>query len=642
MDIIVGTAGHIDHGKTALVRALTGVDADRLPEEKRRGITIDLGFAELDLGDDVRLGFVDVPGHEKFVKNMLAGAHGIDIVILVIAADEGVMPQTREHFDICRLLAVKSGLIVLTKSDLVDDGLLELAKLEVAELVYNSFLADAPVIAVSTKNSAGINDLKNVLKDLALKIPTRVDQLVTRLPIDRAFSVKGFGAVVTGTLVAGEITVGAEMELLPAAKKVRVRNLQTYGKTIERAHAGQRAAINLGGLDHSEIERGMILAPSNTFRPTQIFDAHLEVLKTAAHALKSRQRVRVHIGTIEVLGRVQILAETGAIAPGETGLAQFRLESPVVVVPSERFIVRFYSPPQTMAGGKILDNAAVKHPRKNLAATRERLGKWLLAEQTNDKPTQLQLILETAGVNGMTRKDLQARTGWQSETLQTALTQVLTQKLVLETEKVFLTRPAFENLLAKTLLAVESHHRREPLTKGIGRETLREKIFAHLPPEIFRACLIELEKLRQITLEKDIVRHASHSYNLAPSEKELLAKLKKIYRDAGLEVPSLENALNQAIANTKITKDYARKIFQLLVENGEIVLVTPEFYFRKEYLTQLINKMREFADNSPDRAMDMIKFKDLSHVSRKYAIPLLEYFDREKVTQRAGDKRLVL
>ena len=280
MDIIIGTAGHIDHGKTSLVRALTGVDADRLLEEKRRGITIDIGFAELNLGD-VRIGFVDVPGHEKFVKNMLAGAHGIDAVALVIAADEGVMPQTREHFDICRLLEVKSGLVVLTKTDMVDEEMLELVRLDAAELVENTFLENAPVALVSAKTGAGIEDLKQILREIALEIPARKNETVARLPIDRSFSVKGFGAVVTGTLIAGEIKTGDELELLPTGKKVKIRGLQTHGKTVESAHAGQRTAVNLGGIDHAEIERGMLLSETAALRPTQIFDAETEVLKTA-------------------------------------------------------------------------------------------------------------------------------------------------------------------------------------------------------------------------------------------------------------------------------------------------------------------------------------------------------------------------
>src|SRR5437764_3833173 len=335
--VIVGTAGHIDHGKTSLVRALTGVDADRLPEEKRRGITIDLGFAELDLGD-VRVGFVDVPGHERFVKNMLAGAHGIDLVALVIAADEGVMPQTREHFDICRLLGVRSGLVVLTKTDAVDAELLELVSAEAEELVAGSFLEGAPVVATSARTGEGIEELKTRLREAALAAPARDTDTVTRLPVDRSFTMRGFGAVVTGTLVAGEINEGQELELLPAGERVRVRGVQVHGSAVKTATAGQRTAVNLGGVDASAIERGMVLAPAGRLAATQIVDARVSVLKDAPRPLKTRQRVRVHHGTAEVLARAVVLGAPGEpseIVPGAAGLVQLRLESPVVALPGD-------------------------------------------------------------------------------------------------------------------------------------------------------------------------------------------------------------------------------------------------------------------------------------------------------------------
>src|ERR1043166_6041104 len=373
--VIVGTAGHIDHGKTALVRALTGVDADRLPEEKRRGITIDLGFAELDLGD-VRVGFVDVPGHERFVKNMLAGAHGIDLVALVVAADEGVMPQTREHFDICRLLGVRAGLVVITKTDTVDEELLELVRAEADELVAGSFLEGAPVVAVSSRTGAGVEELKSKLHEAALAVPARDSDAVTRLPVDRSFTMRGFGAVVTGTLVAGEIAEGQELELLPAGARVRVRGLQGHGAAGKAATAGQRTAVNLGGVEAASVVRGMVLAPAGRLSPTQIMDARVSVLNDAPRALKTRQRVRVHHGTAEVLARVVVLeaaGEPGEIAPGASGLVQLRLESPVVALPGDRFILRTYSPQRTVAGGEVLDAHAPKHRGRERASARERL-----------------------------------------------------------------------------------------------------------------------------------------------------------------------------------------------------------------------------------------------------------------------------
>lgn len=637
MDIIVGTAGHIDHGKTALVKALTGVDADRLPEERQRGITIDLGFAELDLGD-LRIGFVDVPGHERFVKNMLAGASGIDFVLLIIASDEGVMPQTREHFEICRLLETKSGIIVLTKRDLVDEELLELVKMETAELVENSFLENAPVISVSAKTGEGIEELKRVLLETAQTIPARKNESVARLPIDRSFSVKGFGAVVTGTLMAGEIVETDELEILPIGKKVRVRGLQTYGKSVKTAHAGQRTAVNLGGVEHSEIERGMVLCEKNVLRPTQIFDAEIEVLKDAKRSLKSRQRVRVHIGTIEALARVQVLNEEGEIQKGEKDFVQLRLETQVVTTPAERFIIRSYSPQITIAGGRVLDALAQKHRRKDAENVRKYLQNLIEADKTG----QVKLYLETAGERGATFADLQARTGLRREILQKAIAGNIEKKALVETESFFVARTPFENLKMKTLREIENYHRREPLAKGILRETLREKIFAHLPPEVFKITLQFLEKENKIAAEKDIVKVAAHNLELSSEEKTLRENLSKIYRAAKLEAPKLEDVLHESTVGTKLSRETARKIFQLLINAGEVVKVTEEFYFGAETIGELVEKMKDFADRSPERLIDVAAFKDIAGVSRKYAIPLLEYFDRERITRRAGDKRLIL
>ncbi|MBC7795875.1 MAG: selenocysteine-specific translation elongation factor [Pyrinomonadaceae bacterium] len=642
MNVIIGTAGHIDSGKTSLVKALTGVDADRLPEEKKRGITIDLGFAELDLGD-AKIGFIDVPGHEKFVKNMLAGASGIDAVLLVIAADAGVMPQTREHFQICRLLNIKNGAVVITKTDLVDDELLEIVKLEAQELIENSFLDDAQMIAVSSKNGENIAELKQILRELSLKIPSRNNDLLARLPVDRAFSVKGFGTVVTGTLVSGEIGENDEMELLPLARKVRVRGVQTHGKTANSANAGQRTAVNLSGVEVSEVQRGQILAPFGKLRATQIFDAAIELLEDAPKALKSRARVRLHIGTNEILARVQVISQTNEIAQNDEDFVQFRLETPIVILPNERFIVRSYSPSRTIAGGRVIDAFAVKHRRKDFEFVRSRLTKWLDAEAVSDKTAQLRLTLETVKEFGATLEDLTAKTGWREAVLKTAIAANLEKKAAVQAENRFIARTPFDVLAQKTLDAVKSFHQREPLSKGILRETLREKVFAYLPSEIFRVILQTLENKEQIVSEKDVVRVSSYSQNLAPNDKVLRDRFIEIYLKSGLEVPTLENALGDAISGTKATKEHARKIFQTLLDSGEVVRVTSEFYFNRRTLELLVSRVREFAVNeTSDKLIDVNDFKEIAKVSRKYAIPLLEYFDREKITRRESDKRLVL
>jgi len=404
--LIVGTAGHIDHGKSALVRALTGVDPDRLPEEKRRGITIDLGFADLEL-DDLRIGFVDVPGHERFVKNMLAGAHGIDLLALVIAADEGVMPQTREHFDICRLLGVENGLVVITKTDLVDEEMLALVEDDARQLIAGSFLEEAPLVAVSSRTGAGLEQLKSRLSELGKRVPPRSKDFTTRLPIDRAFSMKGFGAVVTGTLISGQIKEADELELLPLQVNVRVRGLQVHNKSVHEAHAGQRTAVNLAGIDTAQIERGMVLAPAGRLRPTQIVDVWIDVLPGASRAVRSRSRVRFHIGAMEVLGRVRVL-EGSQVEPGSGGLAQLRLETPVIAVHGDRFILRSYSPAETIGGGVIVDPFATKHRGREM----DHALQLLRLLMRDERAAKFEGFVRASGVRGLRLADLASATGW--------------------------------------------------------------------------------------------------------------------------------------------------------------------------------------------------------------------------------------
>lgn len=635
--IIVGTAGHIDHGKTALVRALTGVDADRLPEEKRRGITIDLGFAELELGD-VRLGFVDVPGHERFVKNMLAGAHGIDVVALVIAADEGVMPQTREHFDICRLLHIKSGLVIIAKSDKVDEELIALVRAEAEELVAGSFLEGAPLVTVSARTGAGIEELKTTLRKIALNVPARSTETVARLPVDRAFTIRGFGAVVTGTLVAGNITEGEEMELLPGGARARIRGLQVHGNAVRTAEAGQRTAANLGGIDASTIERGMTLVTAGRLRATQIIDTFVDVLASAPRPLRTRMRVRLHLGTAEVLARIQVLANGGEIVPGAYGFVQLRLESPVVTLPGERFIIRSYSPSRTIAGGRVMDPFAIKHRGRELTAARARLAALTVA----DRAGQLGLFAETAGGIGLARADVAARTGWPDEIINSAVREAVASGALIDAEDVYLGRAAFDSLASVTTEAVLAHHVKEPLSRGLSRETLRERHFALSAPGVFRAVLAHLENSDTITSEKEIVRASSHTLTLSPSDAALKDNLERIYRDAALEAPSFDEALERA-GSARSSSAHARTIIQLLIDAGTLVRVGNDLFFHKDALEFLLSQLHAYATaHEPERVIDVAAFKELAGVSRKYAIPLLEYLDRERITRRAGDKRVIL
>lgn len=635
--IIVGTAGHIDHGKSALVRALTGTDPDRLPEEKRRGITIDLGFADLEL-NGFRFGFVDVPGHERFVKNMLAGAHGIDLLALVIAADEGVMPQTREHFDICRLLGVQSGLVVITKKDLVEAELLPLVEEEAQALVAGSFLEDAPIVSVSSKTGEGLEELRSELIEISERVPPRSADFTTRLPIDRAFSMKGFGTVVTGTLISGQITEADELELLPPAVKVRVRGLQVHGHAVKQAHAGQRTAVNLAGVDTSQIERGMVLGAPARLRPTQIIDVWVDVLPGVARPIRSRSRVRFHIGAAEVLGRVTVLDGASEIPAGGGAFAQIRLEAPVVAVHDDRFILRSYSPADTIGGGKVLNPFAPKHRRKDISGSVQLLQRL----QSSERATKFAAFVRVAAKHGVRFADLAAATGWTDEVLTRVAGEAAKQDAVIESSGVYVSNESFAQLSGNVVAELEQHHKREPLARGMLRETLREKLFSHSLPELFGAVVSRLETGGEVVAEKDIIRLSRHKVDLTDKDAELSAKIEKLYLDAGVESPSVDEAMTRAgVPATQ--RAQARKILQLLLDNRKLVRVQGDMFMHAETIANLKAKLQTYAaQHEPDRLIDVPAFKTLAGVSRKYAIPLLEYFDREQFTRRAGDKRVVL
>ena len=634
--VIVGTAGHIDHGKTSLVEALTGTNADRLPEERRRGITIDIGFAELALSDDVHIGFVDVPGHERFVRNMLAGAHGIDIVMLVVAADEGVMPQTREHFEICRLLDLRAGVICLTKLDAADAELRELVRAEVAELVAKSFLESAPVIETSARTREGLDDLRAALLEAARAVPERDGNRVMRLPIDRAFAMRGFGTIVTGTLVAGEVRANDELELLPVNRPVRVRGVQVHNRAAEVAAAGERTALNLGGVDAAEVERGQSLAPRGRLRPTQIFDARVSVLADAAHALKSRARVRLHVGAGEFLARVRVLEATGAIEPGAIGYVQVRSESPLVLAHGDRFILRAYSPARTIGGGIVLDPFAAKPRARELDARRTHLGSL----ESGTPGELLAAFVRAAGERGLTTADVAARTSWTNEHIREAARAAIDRGKIADADGVFVDEATTRALAESAARVVAAHHTREPLARGIRRETLREQVFAHAAPEIFRYVLAEAERGGLLVSERDTVRLRSHTTELAGEDARLHRELETIYREAGVAAPTADEALARIIP-TPAKREHGRKLLRRLTQAGTLVSVAPDLLLHRDALESLVSTLRAHADKTLDRSIDVATFKDLAGVSRKYAIPILEYFDRERITRRAGDRRIV-
>jgi selenocysteine-specific elongation factor len=650
--IIAGTAGHIDHGKTTLVKALTGVDADRLKEEKERGITIDIGFADLTVGD-IHFGFVDVPGHERFVKNMLAGAHGVDLVMLVVAADESVMPQTREHFDICRLLEVKSGLVVITKTDLVDEELLQLVEAEVADFVAGSFLEGAPVLRVSSRTGAGIDELKKTLSRLAAKARERDENATARLPIDRAFTIKGFGTVVTGTLIAGRIRAGDELDVLPpisisgsSSGARRARGLQVHGKSTQEALAGERVAVNLQGIDLAEVERGQTLAPAGRLRASSMLDARLRLLKSAPRGLRSRSRVRLHIGAAEVLARVVLLGPPGQaaeLAPGASCFAQLRLETPTVALPGDHFILRAYSPMVTIGGGVVIDSLPRKHRLREAAQS----AAWLEKLEVADEIERIALLVEMAGERGMDHDEIAARSGSSDEVIKRAAEAITKSRRAVtasQNPKTALTplvaRAAFEELAGRVRATLKDFHRKSPLESGMGREEIREKIFAHLSADIFRAVIGNLVERNEVVAEKDLLRLSSHRVALSAEEQAAKDRLAALFAEAGLQPMALEDAIAQTVAQTGVDAARAQRFAQMLINSGELVRVA-SLIFHRGAVDGLRVTLRKFKAEHGSK-MDVNAFKDLTGLTRKYAIPLLEYLDLQRVTRRSGDVREIL
>ena len=618
-NIIAGTAGHIDHGKTALVRALTGIDTDRLKEEKQRGISIDLGFAHLELARDLRAGFVDVPGHERFIKNMLAGVGGIDLVLFVIASDESIKPQTREHFDICRLLGIRSGIVVLTKSDLVDPDILELVRLEVDEFVRGSFLEDAPVVPVSSFTGAGLPELREELRKLAAAVPEKDASRYFRLPIDRAFSMRGFGSVVTGTLIAGSVRVEQEIEIHPLGRRVRVRGAQVHGAAVSRAAAGQRTALNLTGVDSTELRRGMMLAETGRFRATKQIDAVFDLLPSA-RPLKHRAPVHFHAGTAEVEAEVRLFDKAAAVEPGHRAFVRFLLREPLLAIPGDRFIVRMFSPVVTIGGGTVLDIAA---PRRAAASRLRTL------ESATDAERIALFVSESK--YGMGLNDLVARTGLLEDAIQKAVQQA--------PGVILFTAPQFwivgagwaGTKLDAIQQILKEFHRRNPLLPGLSKEELRSRHLPGAPAFLLDALIV---RARAIAVEGEAVRLASHKVSMKQDEEEAASRIEIAFRSAGLAVPSTQEVL----AKSGVEPTRARNVLQLLLREKRLVKISEELMFHPE----AIQSLRALLAQRKGTHFGVPEFKDWTGISRKYAIPLLEYLDRERVTRRDGDTRVVL
>ncbi len=629
--IIIGTAGHIDHGKTALVKALTGIDADRLQEEKRRGITIDLGFAHMDIRsaneDTLHLGFVDVPGHERFVRNMLAGVGGIDLVLLVIAADESIKPQTREHFDILQLLGVKRGITVLTKSDAVDTDTLEVVRLEVEDFLRGTFLEapNSPIVALSSLTGAGLNDLKAAILASSRDVQPRDSRSLARLPIDRVFTMKGFGTVVTGTLISGTIRREEELEVFPYGQRVRVRGIQVHGQAADQAVAGQRTALNLAGATTEDLSRGMTLAPAATFSTTRRADVRLSLLASAPRALKNRARVHFHSNTMETVADIT-LHGTKQLAPGSNAFARLKLPEPALLLPGDRFIIRQFSPVITIGGGIVLDAAPIPRTREPEAL--------LQTLASADRLSVLKARIERRGRNGITLSQLIAETGWTKQSLEAELAPEIKHSRILRIVDLFVHGPAVSALQELIVASVTAFQKKNSLAGGIAKEELREQVKAS--PEVFAAALNLLTQARKIEIAGELVRLPGQGVVLKDDEAESKKKIEDAFSTAGLKVP----ALYEVLANLKIDKARAQKIVTLLLRDKVLIKISDELVFHRTALEQLRRLVATQKTKSPK--MDVATFKDLTGVSRKYAIPLLEYLDREHVTKRVGDAREIL
>ncbi len=628
--IILGTAGHIDHGKTSLIRAVTGVNTDRLKEEQLRGITIELGFAALTLPGGQRLGVVDVPGHEKFVKNMVAGATGIDIVAMVIAADEGIMPQTREHMEICTLLGIEYGLVVLTKVDLVDGEWLEMVREEVVEFTRQTFLEDAPVIPVSSATGDGIADFLNALDQIGGQVTQRTSTGIFRLPVDRVFTMKGFGTVITGTLISGKVRVGDRIMIYPSGITSKVRGIQVHGQSVDTAEAGMRTAINFQGLDKEMVNRGDMVALPDTLATSHMVDVHLNYLSSNPKKLKQRTRVRFHSGTSEIMGIV-VLLDREELLPGDTAFAQLRLERPVTLIRDDRYVLRSYSPVRTIGGGPVLNPIPVKHkPNKTEVIDH-------LTALTDDRPQEtIRQLVHAAGYGGCSYQSLCLMVNMTEKQLDQMLQAMLSQQQIIRVDKekqVFIDQKVFEEIQENMRVRISDYHEKFPLKPGIPKEELKTKLPAAIDNKAFLITLQHLSKANVIALEEDVVFLADHKVTLGVDQEALKEKIMAAYQDGRLTPPYFKEICRDLDAPAQTAKE----VLALLIGENRLVKVKDDLYYHAGHLDDLKDQLTRYLVANEE--ISTPQFKDMTGASRKYVIPLIEYFDSIHLTIRVGDIR---
>jgi selenocysteine-specific elongation factor len=628
--IILGTAGHIDHGKTSLVKAMTGIDTDRLKEEKERGITIELGFAYLDLPNGQRLGIIDVPGHERFIKNMVAGASTIDLVALIIAADEGVMPQTREHLDICSLLGIKKGMVVLTKIDMVEADWLDLVQEDIKEFLKDTFLDGAPIVPVSSTTGQGIPDLLSILEKLSSEVEERSSAGIFRLPVDRVFTMHGFGTVITGTAISGNLAVGDQVTIYPQEIQAKVRGIQVHNQDTEEIRAGLRTAINLQGIEKATVNRGDVVASAQGLHPTLLLDLKVRLLPTLAKPVKYRSQVRFHSGTNEILGRLLLLGGE-EIKPGESHFCQIRLDEPVALLPGDLAVLRSYSPVQTVGGALVLNVIPSRHKRFN----QEVLEQLKILEKGTESEKVGMLVL-LAGARGMNRAYLGRVVPMPAKKLDDILKDLLNQKVLIQWDKEnksFIHQQEFLKLNKAIAEDLAAYHQGNPLKSGLIKEELKSRLPQIHEAKLFNFLLHHLAEQGVLVQEKELVRLSRHKVQLKEDQQAVQDALEKVYLKSGLQPPYFKELLEQ------FPKGQPRQVLDLMVKEGKLVKVKEDLYFHKQAIEGIKQKLVQWLKKNGE--INTAEFKDLTQTSRKYTIPLLEYFDATQVTIRVEDKRIL-
>ncbi len=620
--IILGTAGHIDHGKSSLVKALTGIDPDRLKEEKERGITIDLGFASIVYSDGTTVGIVDVPGHERLIRNMLAGAGGIDIVLMVIAADEGVMPQSREHLAICELLKIKAGIIAITKADLVDEEWLPLVTEDVKGFVKGTFLENAEILPVSSKTGLNIENLKESIGTIARSVRPKLIHGLFRMPIDRVFTLKGFGTVVTGTALSGTISLDNPVEILPLKIESKVRGLQSHGEKVDRAFAGQRIGVNLQGVDKDSLKRGDVVVSPDRFVPTRAIDAKLDMLHNAP-LVKSRSSVHFYSGTSETIARV-ILYDRTEIKAGESCYCQFRLEEPIVVLSGDRYIIRRFSPLETIGGGEILDAYPVKRRKR---ATLDDL----VVLEKGDLKDKIEAKVGRAGFSGCSLQEIEGWIVGNIHDIHDAVQELMSQGKLVRNQEILFHRTSVDHFKDALRSTLKNFHKENPLRPGMPKEELKARIKTEQrgAEKIFNLIPI----VGDVVIEKEMLRLKEFKVSLSTGDEDAKGRILSVLNGNGFQ-PPFKNELAQKIS---LAERELNDMLRLLTKEGSLVRINDSLYLTKEQYDRMLGLLKEFSLKKPE--MTVAEFRDILGTTRKYALPFLEYLDAHKITLRVGDIR---